>query len=118
MGRREARRVEDRIHLDTLVRLRRYGPPINPATGNPATLTDDVKVWAAVESGRSELNVEKKSTVLTFPSAIVVRWDSRWASLDGIGLEVTFAETPDRTDTLTAVTRIGRRRFLRLEVEA
>ena len=118
MGRREARRVQDRVHLDTLVRIRRWGPPNNPLTGNPDTLIDDVTVWAAVESGRSELNIGGSGTTLTFPSAIVVRHDARWASLDGIRLEINLPESPDRDDRIANVERIGRRRFLRLEVAA
>ncbi len=118
MGRQEARRVEDRIHLDTLVRVLRYGPPNSPTTGNPATLTDDVMLWAAIESGRNEVQVGSERTTLTFPSAFVVRWDARWESLDGFRLYVALPETPDREDRIHNVVRIGRRRFLRLEVEA
>ena len=118
MGRREARRVQDRVHLDTLVRIRRWGPPNDSRTGLPATLTDDVMVWAAVESGRSELNVRGSSSTLVFPSAIVVRHDARWASLEGIRLEINLPESPDRDDRIANVERIGRRRFLRLEVAA
>ena len=111
MGRQEARRAEDRIQLDTLVRVRRY-------EDEGETLSDDVTLWAAIESGRNELDVRRDGTTLTFPLAFVVRWDARWESLAGVRLYVNLPETPDRSDRIHNVVRIGRRRFLRLEVEA
>lgn len=115
MGRREARRVEDRIHLDTPVTVRVYTTRA-PSTGDyEGTATTDVEVWSAVEMGRSELAVGRESTVLITPLAFTVRHDSRFDTLDGRRVEVTYGGESAR---VTKVVRIGRRRFLRLEVSA
>ena len=116
MGRREARGVEDRIHLDTLVRIRVYTARSDVTGEHNGPPTTDETVWAAVESGRSTLNVDRQATVLTFPQAYAVRWDSRWDSLEG--KRVTLTVEGDREDDVTDILRIGRRRFLRLEVGA
>ena len=116
MGRREARKVEDRIHLDELVRVRVYTIRSASSGGYIGPASTDVNVWAAIEEGRSALDIGSASTTLTFPSAFVVRHDSRFASL--AGKRVTVTREGGREDRIADVGRIGRRRFLRLEVEA
>ena len=42
---REAKRLQTRVQLDTLIRLRVLGPPNSPVTGQPATEIYDGQVW-------------------------------------------------------------------------
>jgi len=118
MAWREAQRVQDRIQLDTLVRLRVLGPPNSQVTGQPATEVFDGQVWCLRKDTESELDIGGDRTTLTFPSSIITRYDERWASLDGKLVHVYYPETPARADRIANVEHLGRRRFLQLEVEA
>lgn len=118
MSYRRARNLQDRVFLDRLVRIRRYtarDPQTGRYSGAPAS---DEFAWCLRDSGRSDLRIEADGSTLGFPSAVIVRWDARIESLTGQRVTLTFAEDPDREDTVAKVEAVGRRRYLRLEVEA
>ena len=118
MAYREAKRLQDRVQLDTLVRLRVLGPPNSPVTGQPATEVYDGQVWCLRKDSEGEIDIGGEASLLTFPSSIVTRWDERWASLQGKRVSIFFPESPTRADTISQVEVLGRGRFLELQVEA
>ena len=118
MSYRTARRQQDRVNLDRLVRIRRYTVRSDVTGGYIGPATTDEQVWCLRQEGRSELNVGEKQTELVSPSAVIVRWDPRLESLDAQRITVSYPETPDREDRATNVEQVGRRRYLRLEVDA
>ena len=119
MGRREARGVEQRIHLDTRVYLQRRlaNPP-------PSGVAYEREVWAAVETGTSELAIGAQNTTLLFSGAVTIRWDPLWESLDSGAVRLFTVPESEREGALDDsqiignIRVVGRRRFLRLEVEA
>ena len=118
MGYRQAQRLQDRVNLDRIVRIRRF-TTISSVTGNyigPATT--DEQVWCLRRDTETELNIGSDGTVLVFPSTIIVRWDARLESLSGQRVTVTYPEDPSEQHDITNAEPIGRQRFLRLEVEA
>ena len=115
MGRREAAWTEDRIQLDEVVRVKVYTER-STMTGNyGGTATADVRTWAAVEREKSMLDIRSDGSTLYEPAAFVLRYNALWATLDGRHLEIEHDGDKHR---VTGVQRIGRRRFLRLEVKA
>ena len=115
MGRREARQVEQRIHLDTLVRLEKFGGAPDPVTGNPSEVVADEIVWAAIDRGRSEFNIGAQSTTLEFSASVTIRYNPSFVTLSGG--RIKLYNPPESTDNLlvTNVEIVGRRRFSRLE---
>ena len=118
MAFREAKRLQDRVSLDTLVRLRVLGPPNSRTTGLPATEIHDGQVWCLRRDSAGEIDIGTDRSTLTFPTSIITRYDSRWASLEGLRVFVYYPESPTRADTISTIEVIGRQRFLRLEVSA
>ena len=115
MGRRLAKRVEDRIQLDTPIRLRVYTAR-SAVTGKfGGTPTADVRTWAAIDTARSMLDITAERSTLYFPAAYIVRYNALWATLHDRRVTV---QRDGETARVTTVQRIGRRRFLRLEVKA
>ena len=115
---REAKRLQDRVQLDTLVRLRVLGPPNSDLTGQPVTEVYDGDVWCLRKDSEAELSIGGQSTTLTFPSSIIVRYDARWASLTGKIVYLYYPESPTRKDRIANIEVVGRRRFLEMEVAA
>ena len=118
MAFREAKRLQDRVQLDTLVRLRVLGPPNSRTTGLPATEVYDGPVWCLRKDSEGEIDIGGDRSTLTFPTSIITRYDPRWASLQGLRVFVYYPESPTRADTISVVEVIGRQRFLKMEVSA
>ena len=121
MGRREAARTEQRIHLDRRVKLCKFGGDVDPVSGR-REFSESAVVWAAVESGRSELDITRTGTTLKLPSAVVVRWETIWESLATGRIYVAFDtglpdEDANTASLVTNLVQIGRGRFLRLELD-
>lgn len=121
MSRMQARKVEQRIHLDTRIKVFVYGGTRSTVTGRRALSASPV-VWAALESGESALMVGPDSSLALAKDRIVVRWDSRFSRLDA-DVDVRVSMDPDLPDAdaadaqpVTSIVRIGRRRFLALEL--
>ena len=119
MAFREAKRLQDRVQLDTLVRLRVLGPPNSRTTGLPATEVYDGPVWCLRDgTAQGEIDIGTDRSTLTFPTSIITRYDSRWASLQGKRVSVFYPESPTRADRISTIEVIGRQRFLKMEVSA
>ena len=115
---REAKRLQDRVQLDTVVRLRVLGPPNSQVTGQPVTEVFDGDVWCLRKDSEGELDIGGQSTTLTFPSSIIVRYDERWSSLTGKIVFLYYPESPTRQDRISTIEVVGRRRYLQMEVAA
>lgn len=107
----QARRVQESIHLGQLVTLERV-----QVRGGASLDSGGVRTWAKVEAGREELAVSGRGTTLRTNTAVIVRYDSRWATTGGTSrLRCTL---PNRTeaDSVGEIEVVGRRRYLRLEL--
>ena len=118
MGRREARRIEQRIHLDKLVRLQKYGGAISPVTGNYADIVADETVWASIEEGRTEFDVAREGTTLLFAASVTIRWTPTFDTLSTGRILMYLPADDTEPISITIVKAVGRRRFLRLEYDA
>ena len=119
MGRREARGVEQRIHLDTLVRLQKYGGTRSTVTGNfTEEVVADETAWAAVSKGRTELDVGAENTTLVFAASVTIRWHPSFVTLTGGPIRLFNPADDAEEISITNVELIGRRRFIKLEYNA
>ena len=75
-------------------------------------------MWCLRKDSEAELDIGGDSTVITYPSSVIIRFDERWSSLRGKRITIYYPESATRADTIANVEIVGRRRFLKLEVAA
>ena len=115
MGYREAERLQDRIQLDHRIKLfARDGPP-DGTTGIRAIGTVEI-VWAA-KIGASEFRLGRAQNFIIDLDRLVIRWAEPWASLDAGEIEISLDLEATGGDTVYSKAEIGRRRFIRLELD-
>ena len=103
MGRQQAGRVAERIHLDRVVRLRRLD--------NNGDWVADAQLWAAREV-RSGVHIGREGSIQLEDTAYIIRYDARFAALRIV------IDDGDRTGlSVVDIEEIGRGRFLRLVVQ-
>ena len=123
MGWRQAQRAAQNVRADVRLRVRKYTTRSGTTGSYKGPPTVDAVVWANREDTRSELNIGADDSLLLFPKSFVIRYDQRFEALTGSAITISDPGVPNDGTKLVGqnvvnVEPIGRRRFIRLEVEA